>query len=228
MRPVSAIHHWMILGITCMGLHMAPLHALAQEDEGCRFLCMPELKIEPTLSFEPLFQGPIIEEIVDGQVVSRERQEHESGFELVLSMGIPTTIPRVGFTVEAILKPFEDVDNEPEVELEFNIDLIESKQTGGWIESHFDIVDKFSPSQRPDDDGAYTHKLNLEWDTSFHPFNHFPQERYLAHVELEASLDYVASGLPKAGDVVGDELFVDDASPWSLSILLVFPIAPLP
>jgi hypothetical protein len=46
-------------------------------------------------------------------------------------------------------------------------------------------------------------------------------------VETELSLDYVATGLPKAGDVVGNEHFLDDASPWSLSFVFVFPLAPL-
>jgi hypothetical protein len=46
-------------------------------------------------------------------------------------------------------------------------------------------------------------------------------------VEAEVSLDYVATGLAKAGDVVNGERFLDDASPWSLSFVFVFPLAPL-
>lgn len=199
----------------------------ARKGDGCRFLCPPELKIEPTFSFEPLFERPAIETIEDGRVVSRTRQERESGFELVLALGIPTTIPRVGFTIEAILKPLEEIDNEPEIELELNLYLIEAEQTGGWIESHFDIVDKISPSERPGDEGAYTHKLNLEWDTALRLFNRLPEDHYLADVELEVSLDYVATGLPRSGDLVGGERFVTGASPWSLSLLVVFPVAPL-
>jgi len=199
----------------------------AGKDGRCRFLCAPELKIEPTFSFEPLFQRPLVETLDGGEVVSRTRQERESGFELVLALGIPTTVPRMGFTFEVILKPFEEVDNEPEVELELNLYIVESEQTGGWIESHFDVVDKISPSERPGDERAYTHKLNLEWDTAVRPFNRLPADRYLAHVELEVSLDYVATGLPRAGDVIGEERFVTGASPWSVSLLLVFPVAPL-
>jgi hypothetical protein len=44
---------------------------------------------------------------------------------------------------------------------------------------------------------------------------------------VEVSLDYLASGLPKAGDIVGDERFLDKASPWSLSFVFIFPLAPL-
>ena len=43
----------------------------------------------------------------------------------------------------------------------------------------------------------------------------------------EVSIDYVATGIPKAGDQFGDVLYLDDASPWSLSLVLVLPLAPL-
>ena len=56
--------------------------------------------------------------------------------------------------------------NEIEVELELNLGILEPEQTGGWIESHFDIVDKISAAKRPSDTSAYTHKLNFEWDTA--------------------------------------------------------------
>ena len=44
---------------------------------------------------------------------------------------------------------------------------------------------------------------------------------------MELSLDYVATGLPRAGDVVAGERFIDGASPWSLSFVFVMPLAPL-
>jgi len=151
-KSISAVHCGVILGLACLGLHVAGPAATAQERDGCWFVCAPEL----------------------------------------------------------------------------NIGLIEPGQTGGWVESHFDIVDKFSPSERPGDEGAYTHELNLEWDTALRPFHRLPDDRYLAHLEVEGSLDFVATGLPRAGDLVGDERFVTDASPWSFSLLFVFPLAPLP
>jgi hypothetical protein len=74
---------------------------------------------------------------------------------------------------------------------------------------------------------VYTHKLNVEWDTAFHVFNRWQRAPWLRNVEVELSLDYLATGLPKAGDIVGDERFLDKASPWSLSFVFVFPLAPL-
>ena len=49
----------------------------------------------------------------------------------------------------------------------------------------------------------------------------------LRNVEAEISLDYLATGLPKAGDVIDGERFLDRASPWSLSFVVVLPLAPL-
>ena len=108
-----------------------------------------------------------------------------------------------------------------------NFDLFGTEQTGGWVSSHVDVVDKFSAGETPRAESVYTHKLNFEWDTAFHIFKRLPQGHWLRHVEAEVSLDYVASGLPKAGDVVRNERFLDDASPWSVSFVMVVPLAPL-
>ena len=158
----------------------------------------------------------------------------------------PTTIPRVGFTFEAIFSPFgstsvhpftgvpaADVghdsirDNGVEIETEFNFNLFEAEQTGGWISSHIDVVDQFSPGETPRAGSTYTHKLDFEWDTAFHLFNRLSKGHWLRNVEAEVSLDYLATGLPKAGDIVGDERFLDDANPWSFSVLMIIPLAPL-
>jgi hypothetical protein len=219
----------------------SPAGSFAQGEPPCAFLCAPELKIEPTWTVENLGGGPRVE--VDGVV---ERVPSETAFELIFALDVPTTIPRVGFTLEAIFTPFggtsvhpftgasaaetghdEIRDNGIEIEAELNVQLFDTTQTGGWVSSHFDVVDKFSPGQTPDAGSVYTHKLDFEWDTAFHPFNRLRQGHWLRNVELEVSLDYLATGLPKAGDVVGGERFLDDASPWSLSVVLGIPLAPL-
>jgi hypothetical protein len=147
-------------------------------------------------------------------------------FELIFAVDIPTTIPRIGTTFEASFAPFAD-DNDVQLEVELNIDLFGTEQTGGWVSSHFDIVDQFSPAETPDATRAYTHKLDFEWDTAFHVFSRLPEGHWLRNVEAEISLDYLATGLPKAGDLIGGERFLDDASPWSLSFVMVIPLAPL-
>ena len=46
-------------------------------------------------------------------------------------------------------------------------------------------------------------------------------------MELEGSLDYVATGLPKKGDAIDGRRYLDNASPWSFSLVFVVPVAPL-
>ena len=99
--------------------------------------------------------------------------------------------------------------------------------TRGWVTSHFDVVDQFSAAARPHDRRAYTHKLDFELDTAFHVFNGLPKGRWLRGVEFETSLDFLATGRPKAGDVFPDgSRYLDSASPWSASCLVIIPIAP--
>jgi len=223
------------------GLLLLPALASAQNAPRCAFLCAPELKIEPTWTIENLGARPRVE--IDGQV---ERGARETVFELIFALDVPTTIPRVGLTLEAIFIPFHGTsvhpftgataaeagrneirDNGIEIEFEVNFDLFGTDQTGGWVSSHFDIVDQFSPGKTPQAGSVFTHKLDLEWDTAFHVFSRLPQGQWLRNVEAEVSLDYLATGLPKAGDVVGAERFLDKASPWSLSFVMVVPLAPL-
>ena len=206
------------LGLLLVGA----LPSQAQPPAPCRVLCTPEFKVEPTITFTTLFNSPRI--IHDG---SREaRDQRETDFELVLAVGVPTRISWLDFTVEAIFGPFE-ADGTPELEFETNFVWLSAERTRGWLSSHFDVVDKFSPAERPSDRRAYTHKLNFELDTSVAIFNWLPEGRWLRGLELEGSLDYVATGLPKGGDRVGSIQFVDKASPWSFSVVFVIPIAPL-
>ena len=225
----------------CSALLVLPALAFAQDepDRACTILCAPELKIEPTFTIEHLAQRHRIAN--DGAV---ERVDRETVFELIFAVDIPTQIPRIGVTLEAILIPFGETsvhpftgapapgrssirDNGVEIESELNIHLFDEEQTRGWVSSHFDIVDKFSPGETPRASSVYTHKLNFEWDTAFHVFSRLQRAPWLRNVEVELSLDYLATGLPKAGDVIDDERFLDKASPWSLSFVFVFPLAPL-
>ena len=196
--------------------------AQARQTTPCRVLCTPEFKVEPTITFTNLFSSP--RTIADDGTLMSEPRETE--FELILSLGVPTRLSWLNFTVEAIVLPFE-ADSTPELEFEMNFVWLPVERTAGWVSSHFDVVDKLSPAERLSDRRAYTHKLNFELDTSVAIFNWLPDGRWLRRVELEGSLDYVATGLPKAGDRVQSFRFVDRASPWSFSVVFVLPVAPL-
>jgi hypothetical protein len=205
--------------LAAAALLLAPAAASAQDD--CRFVCELEWKVEPTITIENLAGR---HRIVTTDGVT-EQVKRERVFETVLALDMSTTLPRLGFTIESIFAPTHD-DNEVELEFETNLQWLTEEMTRGWLSSHFDIVDKFSPAERPGAKRAYTHKLDFELDTAFHPFNRLPEGRWLRGLELETSLDYLATGLPKAGDQFDDELFLDDASHWSLSFVFVIPIAP--
>jgi hypothetical protein len=128
--------------------------------------------------------------ILDDGAPTRDRRETD--FELILSLGLPTRVSWLDFTVKAIFLPFE-ADSTPELEFETNFVWLPAQRTRGWLSSHFDVVDKFSPAERPSDRRAYTHKLNFEVDTSVAVVDWLPDRQWLHGVELEGSLDYVAT-----------------------------------
>jgi hypothetical protein len=193
---------------------------------------------EPTITIENLARAP---RVVHGNEAPA-RELRETVFESIFALDVPTTLPRLSFTFEAIVHPFVKGDENPftggtaeqlggdirdnpvEIESEVNVHWLQSDQTGGWVSSHFDVVDQFSPAARPDDRSVYTHKLDFELDTAFAVFQKLPETNWLRDVELEVSLDYLATGRPRAGDRFGDVLFADDASPWSLSFVFVVPL----
>jgi hypothetical protein len=205
-------------------LTMAAVLGIARSvaaQEQCRVLCGPEFYVEPTVTFTHLWGAARVE---TDEGTAREPRDAE--FELILSLGVPTGVSWLEFTVEAIFLPFES-DSTPELEFETNFIWLPAARTRGWVGSHVDVVDKFSAAERPSDSRAYTHKLNFELDTAVAIFHWLPEGRWLRGVELESSLDYVATGLPRRGDVIDGVRFLDDASPWSLSLVLVVPVAPM-
>src|SRR5262245_44965916 len=114
-----------------------PLTAQNQVDK-CFVLCQPEIKIEPTFTWENLIRRPKIAKTDgDGNTVT-EVAERERVFETVIAVEVPTTIPRVSFVLETIFKPFVK-GNSPELETELNFHWLRSENTKGWVGSHFDI-----------------------------------------------------------------------------------------
>lgn len=188
----------------------------------CTFICDLEWKFEPTFSIEHLAQR---HQIVGPDGVT-ERVNRERVFETVLALDLTTRLPRLGFTAELIAAPFDD-DNSAELEFEANVHWLTEPMSRGWVTSHVDVVDQFSPAERPNASKAYTHKLDFELDTAVHIFKRLPEGRWLRGLELETSLDYLATGLPRKGDTFADgSRFLDDASRWSFSVVIVIPIAP--
>ena len=196
------------------------IDASAQPSEKCRVLCAPELLFEPTWTIENLAHRP---RVVTAAGDQPERVPRERVFELVLAVDVPTRWRRIGLTGEAIFSP-TSTDNQVELELELNLMLIHPEQTRGWISSHFDIVDQFGPAERPQR-RSYAHRLDFELDTAVAVFKRAPGA-FLRSLEVEGSLDYLASGRPRRGDVIEGVRYLDPASHWSFSFVLVIPVAP--
>lgn len=191
------------------------------EPDTCTVLCEPELKLEPTLTIGGLV-GAQVQDVATGNVSTLPPSP---AFELILALGIPTQIPRVSLTLETILQI--PPGNQPELEAELNLTLVTKEMTAGWFGMHFDVVDQLSPGQRPGSLGSYTHKLDFEVDMALSAFNWLQQGSWLRSVEVEASLDYLATGLPRRGDVLNGQRYLSQARGWSVSFLLVLPLAPL-
>lgn len=202
----------------------APEFAYGQRPT-CFVLCEPELKIEPTFTWENLFRAPRIEETDENSTTTVKKARRERVFETVVALDIPTSIPRTGFTFEVIVKPFTR-GSSPELETELNFQWLTSEDTNGWVSSHFDIVDKYSPGGRPHNVDRYTHKLNFELDTAV-PFLKWTRKPWLSDIEIEGSLDYVATGLARSGDRFGNIRYLENASRWSFSLVFVVPFIPL-
>jgi hypothetical protein len=210
------------LGAAAVALVLLPSSAHAQDaPTPCRFICDLEWKVEPTFTVENLFGPPRIQS-EDGTVA---RVRRETIFETVLALDMTTRVPRLGFVAEASFSPTHE-DNSVELEFEADVDVLREEESGGWVSSHVDVVDQFSPAERPGARRAYTHKLDFEWDTAFHVFNRMPPGSWLRGLEFETSLDYLATGLPRKGDVVDGARYLDAASGWSLSFVIVVPVAP--
>ena len=116
---------------------------------------------------------------------------------MIFALDVPTTIPRLGMTVRGRVLAVRDRRQRVSLETELNIHLFDTDQTRWLGLLAFDIVDQFSPAERPGDTRSYTHKLDFEWDTAFHVFNRLPEGHWLRDVEAEVSLDYLATGLPR-------------------------------
>lgn len=196
--------------------------ASGPDRDDCTLLCAPALDLEPTLSIGNLVSQPRVQDVATGRI---ERLSVSPVFQATLALGIPTQLPALSLTLETIYSPFE-TENAVEFEAELNVTVVDAEWTAGWLGAHADVIDQISPRARPGT-SAYTHKLDLELDVAFHAFNWVPPSQWLHHTALEASLDYLATGLPRAGDVIDGVRYLDPASGWSLSLLVVLPLAPL-
>ncbi|HEY6827709.1 MAG TPA: hypothetical protein VI259_12705 [Gemmatimonadaceae bacterium] len=110
-------------------------------------------------------------------------------------------------------------------------DLIPAKRTHGYVALQAYVADLISPAARPNDASAYTHTLDLGGVALLYPFagTDSASAAHKSGMYLYLNLDYVSTGLPRAGDDVpkGVRTFTTNAKPAALIFGVGFPIAPL-
>ena len=229
------------------------------KDKGCdHIICTPKVTFQPSWFLLPLGEpartAPV--RIQNGQQVVGEPTEGETNteFAMLFNVSAPTAIPRVAVFMEMFWFPFlegtenpfteyavgsEQLEdsvqlNMPVLEFGVNLTVIPLPATNGWFALAFNVLDTFGPAAEPDDESAYTHKLQFEADAALGIFQWLPKKNPLTKINAFVTLEYTATGLPDEGDIVpaanpGDPgtLFLEDANPWVLDFGLVIPLMPL-
>ena len=243
-RPPSAVR--LSLALTCALALPAATPGTAQGQQDCKMLfCSPSLTVSPSAMVTNVFDGPRVRRLSDGAVRTLDA---EARFAMVFTLTIPTTIPRTSAFTQLLWTPFADrstnpftgyatddggaeerIGNAPLYEFGLQLDLLPARQTGGWLRVDAQVIDQFGPAGRRGDDRTYTHKLNLALDAAVSLLRWLSEENWFRHLELYTTLDYLATGLPRAGDEVprGELVYLDDASPWTLWAGLTIPVAPI-
>ena len=214
----------------------------AQAAPRCTVLCAPTVTLMPGVIRTHLFGGPTVRKTATG---AETTLPGTSSLELIMAVASRTAIPRLSafgsvqwlpnaatarnpFTLYTASELGTSVRaNAPTMTLGLSVALLPPPATGGWLDLNANVGDLFSQAARPGDRSSYTHKLDLDLLAHLHPFARAEQETWLHRVSVYGILDYVATGLPRAGDEVpvGRE-FVTAARPTALIVGLDLPITP--
>ena len=208
----------------------------------CRILCAPTVDLMPGVIHTHLFGGPRVRSLSTG---SERRLPSASDFELIFAVASQTAVPRL--TLFGSVQWLPNVDqqrnpytlytagelggpvhaNAPTATFGLSGALLQASQTQGWADLAANVGDQFSQAARPDDRSSHTHKLDLELIAHVHALAWVPAATYLHRVTIYGILDYVATGLPRADDIVpqGRE-FLTAARPAALILGLALPITP--
>jgi len=218
----------------------APLSA--QSAPHCHILCAPSVTLMPGVVRTHLLRGPLVRNTSTGV---ETRLPGSTNMEVIVAVASRTALPRLSLVASAQWLPNAAEGrnpftlytaselgthvraNAPTLVVGGSLSLVAPTSTAGWFDAAFNVGDLFSQAATPDDKSAYTHKLDLDLVTHLHVFDAFPKHEYLHRVSLYGILDYVATGLPSAGDEVPlGRVFVSDARPLALVAGLSFPLTP--
>jgi hypothetical protein len=208
----------------------------------CSWLCTPSVTMMPGVIRTHLFGGPTVESMSTG---SERRLASTSSLEVILGIAAKTRIPRLSafgslqwlpnaaearnpFTLYNASELGSSVRaNAPTATFGLSASLLPATSMRGWFDVLLNVGDLYSQAARPDDKSAYTHKLDLDLVTHLNVFAALPKNTYAHRIALYGILDYVATGLPRAGDEVPvGRVFVTHARPTALIIGLALPLSP--
>lgn len=219
-------------------------HSRHQSDDShCRIICAPGVALLPGVIRSHLAKGPRVRSTSTGE-------EHQlagtSNLELIVVVAAPTAVPRLSVfgsvqwlpNASESRNPFTLYNaselgtsvraNTPTVTMGGSVALLPAARTDGWVDLGANIADLYSQAARPTDRSAYTHKLELDLVAHLHAFSWMPTATYLHRVSVYAILDYVGTGLPRAGDAVPPgRVFVSAARPLALITGLSLPLSPV-
>jgi hypothetical protein len=239
------------VGVVAHGALMAlltgaaiPLAAQSSAAPHCHILCAPTVLLMPGVVRTHLLRGPLVR---DSRTGVETRLPGSSNLELMVAVASRTAVPRLSVVASAQWLPnategrnpftlytASDLGthvraNAPTLVAGGSLALVAPASTAGWLDVALNVGDLFSQAATPDDKSAYTHKLDLDLVTHLHLFDALPASDYLHRVTLYGILDYVATGLPSAGDEVPrGRVFVSDARPLALVAGLSLPLTPAP
>ena len=228
------------------GLLLPGARAAAQQGaKPCTILCAPTVVFGIGEDRTHVFGGPTVRNDSTGAVskvpsqsvmvlqfiaVAKTAVPHLQAY--VNATWLPTARSRANpFTEYTASQVGEDKIRANEVTLSMGglVELLPKAAAQGYFGIDGYLADLRSPAARPGDASAYTHKLDLGAIALLYPFAGLDSTSALRRSGLFASLtlDYVATGLPKAGDTVPKgRTFLTAAKPAALLATVAIPIAP--
>jgi len=218
---------------------------MSAQEPACRLICAPSFTFSPGVGVPRVFSGDRVRLLPSNTETSIDPR---ADLFLFLTMDMPTAIPRFNLVAQVGWSPTADrttnpftgytatqqgrdniAANELEIELGGTVALIRPQDTKGWFGLKVGAFDQIGAARQADDGRTYSHKLDLEINTSYGFFNWLPRGNYLRNVAGFADLVYLATGLPSRDDEVpsGQQVYLEHANGAAFFAGLTFPIAPL-
>lgn len=232
-------------GAAGLAVALAFSPAAAQQPKPCTIICAPTVAFNIAANKSHVFGSPTVRNDTTGVV---SKLPSTTNLQLQFFTSANTQIDRLSAffavtwlpTAKTRANPFteytasqvgEDIKaNQVSVSMGGLVDIIPARMTHGYAALQGYVADLVSPAARPQDASAYTHKLDLGGVGLLYPFAGMDSASpaHKSGIYVYANIDYVATGLPKAGDDVpkGVRTFVTGAKPAVLVIGAGIPIAP--